>query len=583
MSRAYAALIQHPQGVGVVGRFHAIFGHSEITNLKWSSLLPRIATARRARYVVCLASVLLVGLVMSGNGSVAGATDEASAPDAGKVTSESFGTVAAIDDTGTQRTYTIKYWKVLANDKCGNVTPCTTVNMTDPMQITSYPAGWSVTLSPTGMIRVAIPENTVGGIRKITYSITDASGTADATLTLSTYLPNTPDHYNSPQGSKFSHAFQKGSSYKIRTHIERTINSAPAGSQIRILSWSFASKKLRDALVAAKKRGVSVQIIMSKPEDPSLSDYGRLRKLFGGDRWKKNALRGSWVYACKASCRGTGGTMHAKVFMFSQAYNTRWIVMSGSGNMTDYAAQMQWNQQYTTTGNKPLYDAMQYVFYQAKRDVPASPRLVELTYPTTTFWMTPLNGNTSKSDFIYKALENVKCTGAATKSGRTIIRIAMYVWRDDRGDWMARRIRQLWNQGCDIRIIYAIMGNRNKAILYSPTGRGRIPLRQTIQVDEDHRPVWYLHQKFIAIAGHIDGNPRNFATYQGSFNFSDLGMHSDENMQKLYGYANFAPHNADFNQVWKQRETRAPNPNSYVLQVERIGTGTGRYQFMEAD
>lgn len=547
--------------------------------------MPRIGLALRARFVLCLISVLSACLILGANGSIAGAADDPATPtpEATTETSEAFGTIAANDDTGTQRSYSTKYFKVLANDKCSNVTPCTNSLMTAPMQITSAPVGWVTSISPSGLIRVVAPANIVAGNRTIRYSITDASGTAEATLTVRVYISPTPDRYNPPQGSKFSHAFQKGSSYRIRNHLVRTINSVPSGSQIRILSWSFASKNLREALVAAKRRGVSVQIIMSLPEDPSLSDYGKLKKLFGGDRWKKNSLRGSWVYACNRSCRGVGGTMHAKVFMFSQAASTRWLVMSGSGNMTDYAAQMQWNQLYTTI-NKPLYDKMQGIFYQAKRDVPVSPRLATFTFPTTTFWMTPLNGNTSKSDFIYKALENVRCTGAATKTGRTKIRIAMYVWRDDRGDWMARRIRQLWNQGCDIKVIYAIMGNRNKAILYNPAGRGRIPLRQTIQVDEEHRPVWYLHQKYIAIAGRIGASTKAFEVYQGSFNFSDLGMHSDENMQKVYGYGYWLPYEVDFNQVWKQRETRAPNPNSYVLQVERIGTRqAGRYQFMERD
>lgn len=542
--------------------------------------MPRNGSARRARYVITLASLLLVGLVTGGSGSIAGAIDE---PEAPRAASESIGTIAANDDSVSQRTYSIKYWNVLANDKCNSVTPCTPSNMTAPMQITAVPAGWTASVLSTGLIRVVIPENTISGVQKIRYAITDASGTVNAVLNVAAYLPDTPNHYNPRQGSKFSHAFQKGSAFKIRTHLERTIKSAPAGSQIRILSWSFASHTLRNALVAAKKRGVSVQIIMSKPADPSLSDYGRLKKLFGGERNRKSAVRGSWVYACKASCRGTGGTMHAKTFLFSQAYNTRWIVMSGSGNMTDYAGQMQWNQLYTTTNNKAIYDDIYKIFLQAKRDVAATPRQVELVYPTTTYWFTPLRTRATTSDFTYKALQNIQCTGASTTSGRTSIRIAMYVWRDDRGDWMARKIRQLWNQGCDIRIIYAIMGNRNKAILYSPSGRGRIPLRQTIQVDEDHRPVWYLHQKYIAIAGKIGGNPKSYEVHQGSFNFSDLGMRSDENMQKIYGYANYAPYFTDFNQVWKQRETRAPNPNSYVLQEERIGTATGRYQFMEKD
>lgn len=551
----------------------------------------RTGTVRSAGKVLVAGLVLVMCVTMGAFESTAGAADEPGTPATPEPTpaqtlakqGDSNATASANPETVKQQVYSTAYWRVLKNDTCSTVTPCTPEHMTAPMQITSYPTGWDVSLSPTNMIRVLIPGNTVAGTRTIGYSITDASGTVSSTLTIKVYLPKTPDRYNPKQRTIFSHAFVKGSSYRIRDNIERTINSAPKGSQIRILSWSFASGRLRNALVAARKRGVSVQIIMSVPEDPSLSDYGKLKKIFGGQRYLKHKEKGSWVYGCKASCRGVGGTMHAKVFLFSQATNSRWIVMSGSGNMTDYAAQMQWNQQYTTVGNKPLYDAMLKIFAQAKYDKPAKPRLVQLKYPSTTFWMTPLNGNTSKADFMYQELKRVQCTGAATKNGRTRIRIAMYVWRDDRGDWMARRIRQLWNQGCDIRIIYAIMGNRNKAILYNPAGRGRIPLRQTILVDEDHRPVWYLHNKYVAIAGKIAGNPKAFETYQGSFNFSDLGMHSDENMQKIYGYAHWRPYEADFNQVWKQRQTRAPDPNSYVLKPERIGAKTGRYKFMEPD
>jgi phosphatidylserine/phosphatidylglycerophosphate/cardiolipin synthase-like enzyme len=550
--------------------------------------LVRTGTVRRASYVVTLVSALLVSLVLGTFGSTAGAADQPTSPatptsstGTANRAAESFGTIAANADIVTQRTFSTRYWTVLTNDRCSGIAPCTVAHMTAPMQITSFPTGWGVSLSPTGMIRVAIPDNSISGTRVIGYTITDASGTAHGTLTVKAYLGKTPDHYNPRQGSTFSHAFVKGSAYRIRTNIERTINSTPAGAQIRILSWSFSSKTLRDALVAAKKRGVSVQIIMSKPADPSLSDYGRLVKLFGGARFKKDPVRGSWVYACRASCRGTGGTMHAKTFLFSQANNTRWIVMSGSGNMTDYAAQMQWNQQYTTTKNKTAYDDILKLFIQAKHDVPQKQRQVTLTYPTTTYWFTPLQVHNTTYDFIYQALNHVRCTGASTKNGRTVVRIAMYVWRDDRGDWMARKVRQLWNQGCDVRIIYAIMGNRNKDILYSPSGRGRIPMRQTILVDEDHQPVWYIHQKYIAIGGKIDTNTRAFETFQGSFNFSDLGMRSDENMQKITGYPNFQPYNADFNQIWKQRQTRAPDPNSYVLQEDRIGTGTGRYKYME--
>jgi phosphatidylserine/phosphatidylglycerophosphate/cardiolipin synthase-like enzyme len=538
--------------------------------------------------------VLLTGVLLSGLGSTARATDlpspadptmtPSSAAPKAKAAVDPSGPLVANPDKGTQREYSAATWNVLANDRCANVTPCTKALMTAPMRIISYPAGWKVLLTADDQIRINIPDGNKAGNYLIAYTITDGSASASTYLQLTVFLPKTPDHFNPPQGSRFSHAFVRGSAGHIRNGILRTINSAPRGSQIRIMSWSFSSPAYRQALHAAMLRGVSVQIIMAKPINPKLSDLAKLKKIFGSKRFAKDPLRGSWVYQCRGSCRGTGGVMHAKIFLFSQSYNTRWIVMTGSGNMTDFAAQGQWNQIYTTTNNQAAYNAVLNEFMQAKHDEPVKPRTMTITLPTTTYWFTPLNADTTKADFIYQQLRQVNCTPASTSGKVTKIRIAMYTWRDDRGNWMAHQIRNLWNKGCDVRIIYAIMGPRIQNILYSPGGRGRIPMRQTLLVDEDHQPVWYLHQKYIAVGGNVAGNPGVYETFQGSFNFSDLGMHSDENMQKLNGYANFEPYVNDFNQVWVQPETRAPDPNSYVLAEDRtVKLGTGRYKYMDPD
>jgi phosphatidylserine/phosphatidylglycerophosphate/cardiolipin synthase-like enzyme len=491
---------------------------------------------------------------------------------------ETDAVITATADSTVIEAFSTRYIAVLANDICSGVKPCLRRNLT-AMTVTA-PAGWpAVVEGGTGRLKVTVPSGTLAGIYPMHYTITDVSGSSTTYVRVRVTNPPTPDHYNPPQGTKFSHAFQRGASGRIKSHIIRTINSVPRGGQIRVMTWSFSSNAYLDALKAARKRGVSVQVILASGNNPYTLSYRGLKKAFGGLRYRKNTYRGSWVYRCKHSCRGTGGTMHAKTFAFSQAYNTRWITMSGSGNFTDFAAKGQWNQLYTSSNDKAIYDAILRVFGQMKLDRPAKPRQLAIAFPTSTFYFTPLASYSSKYDFVYNALRGITCKGAATQSGRTKIRISMYVWRDKRGDWMARQVRKLWNEGCDVRIIYAIMGTRNKAILYSPRGRGRIPMRQTIQVDEDHRPVWYLHQKYIAIAGHIGTDTSDYQVYQGSFNFSDLGMRSDENMQRIEGYKNFSQYATDFNQIWVQRETRAPNPNSYVLQEERLGHG--RYQFME--
>lgn len=486
--------------------------------------------------------------------------------------------VSAVADATTIESYSNRYISVLANDSCDGATPCQRSALTS--MTVDPPAGWGASVeASTGRLRVGVPSGTPVGYYPVHYTITDSTSSSTTYLRVRVVLPPTPDHYTPYSGPRFSHAFQRRSSNRIRSHVIRTINSVPRGGQIRVLTWSFNSGAYSDALKAAKRRGVSVQVILASGNNDYTRSYPGLFKVLGGQRYRKDTLRGSWIYRCYRSCRGRGGTMHSKVFLFSQVYNTRFVTMSGSGNFTDFAAKGQWNQLYTNSNDKAIYDATMRVFQQMKYDRPASPRQLTIQFPRTTYFYTPLAGIGPQYDFIYRALERVSCKGASTNDGRTKIRISMYVWRDQRGDWMARQVRRLWNEGCDVRIIYAIMGNRNKAILYSPGGRGRIPMRQTLQVDEEHRPVWYLHQKYIVVGGKIGTDTSDFQVYQGSFNFSDLGMRSDENMQRVEGYNNYKKFVTDFNEIWVQRETRAPNPNSYVLQEQRLGTG--RYQFME--
>ena len=56
-------------------------------------------------------------------------------------------------------------------------------------------------------------------------------------------------------------------------------------------------------------------------------------------------------------------------------------------------------------------------------------------------------------------LNRVKCLGATGGSGiggRTHVRIAQTAFLDERGEMIARRIKNMWDRGCDIRIVYDI-------------------------------------------------------------------------------------------------------------------------------
>ena len=56
----------------------------------------------------------------------------------------------------------------------------------------------------------------------------------------------------------------------------------------------------------------------------------------------------------------------------------------------------------------------------------------------------------------------IRCTGAtggAGYKGHTVVYIAMHAWHGNRGLYLAQRIRQLYDYGCYVRILYSFMGH----------------------------------------------------------------------------------------------------------------------------
>jgi phosphatidylserine/phosphatidylglycerophosphate/cardiolipin synthase-like enzyme len=448
----------------------------------------------------------------------------------------------------------------------------------------SKPAGWPTpVLTSTGLMTVNVPGDTVPGIYRVYYRVADEAAPQPEQTSVTFRV--TPDSYGAPSGIAFSHPYRKGKREKIRTRILRTINSVPPGGRIQVASWSFSSKSYRQALSQAKRRGVVVQIVLAQRNRAKNSDYRRLVRAFG----TTVTATGSWVKKCRYSCRGRVGTMHSKIFLFSSSYRTPYVMMTGSANLTDFAVTNQWNQMNVMSGNKPVYDEGVRVFNQMLLDRQASPMYLQTTYPSLTSYYYPTTTGRPTSDLIYKALNQVRCTGATnTPNGRTIIKIVVYAWYQDLGKLLARRVRQLWQEGCKIQIVYGISSNPVKSILYSPAGRGRIPMRQILLTNTSGSPIYYVHNKWMAIKGRY-GNSRGTAiAFQGSFNFSDLGLKSDENFQALPGSNYYRAFARDFDLLWSARQARAPSPVSTITNVERTAPaspnlGTGVYRYMEND
>lgn len=394
-----------------------------------------------------------------------------------------------------------------------------------------------------------------------------------------------PDHYNPGNGVRFSHPINS-SRDSIRTHVLRAINSVPGGEQIRIATWSFRGERAyAKALVAAKRRGVSVQVVTASVNDGD----GAWRTLVNGlGRRPHSGLnppggdRLSYAYECYASCRGSGGTMHSKYFLFSRVGNVRDVIMSTSANLTDFAVSGQWNHLSTVVGSAEAYGDLNRVFQQQRLDRHFATNMLDYR-PVQPVWLTkilmfPLPGSKAtkvRADPVMNLLNTVNCNNGGI---RTRIRIGQYAWYQTRGDWLAAKVRRLWNQGCDVAIIYSITNNQVKNVLYSSSGRGRIPMRQSVVSTSDGTLTKYLHQKYIAISGNVRGRTNNYVTLTGSSNWADLSMASDEQMLEINNYNITAAYMNDFYKVWRERTSHMPSPNStQPANVERLmGTGALR-------
>jgi hypothetical protein len=344
----------------------------------------------------------------------------------------------------------------------------------------------------------------------------------------------TPDNFQPKPGVTFNNPTgDRDARRQIYRKIIRSINSAPRGSNIKFFTWNFLTSEGTNALLKAQKRGVTVRLLM---DDANNSDefgnppFRRLRAGLHQGNVERPKRPKSWAKTCQNSCRGTGGAAHAKFFMFSRVGKVPRVVFQGSANLTLASTNNQWNDVVVHTRGKPVWKFYDRVFRQAARDKKARPPFAARHFGDFSLYMFPLQG--TKVDPAYRLLNKVKCRGATnTASGRTVLRLAPDVIRNARGMKFARKIRGLWQAGCDIRVGYTVVGIDIGRYLRSPDGRGPVPMKHLVQdFDGDGQFDNYFHLKAMAIIGHVAGKRANKVVLNGSANLSGLGGVSDENL-----------------------------------------------------
>ncbi|WP_318275498.1 phospholipase D-like domain-containing protein [Streptomyces pharetrae] len=159
---------------------------------------------------------------------------------------------------------------------------------------------------------------------------------------------------------------------RIRDNLVSLIGDAPAGSSVRMAMYTFTDGPVRDALIAAKNRGVSVQVILDHFSSETVTVGGELETLrtaLGTDRTQP-----SWLLDCGRN-RGCIGTRpltksdgspdypinHNKFVLFSHTGGADNVVVQTSFNLTTHQRERLHNNAVTLV-DKGLYDIYRAYF-----------------------------------------------------------------------------------------------------------------------------------------------------------------------------------------------------------------------------
>ncbi len=356
------------------------------------------------------------------------------------------------------------------------------------------------------------------------------------------FTPSPGPMFNNPRGTK-------AAKNRILRNVVATINATPRHAIIRIAAYSFDRPDIADALIAAHRRDVDVQMVLN--DNWTSTQTKRLRRILGTD-----PNRRSFVVICSRSCRGGPGNQHMKFYLFSKAGSVKDITMIGSANLTGYGAVIQWNDMYTIEHNFAVRDLYTKIFEQLVRDRKVAKPYLVRSVGGFEHRFYPHPDTTTSTDPEMRRLGKVRCraTGGTGRNGHTMIRIVMYGWNGTRGLYLADKVANLARHGCDVRVLLSNGGGR----VYRHLKAGGV-LVKSADLDlngnpndgfEDTGYELFTHEKYMALSGGFGASLSSRYVWTGSENWSNLALKNDEVTIRVPGRAAFSKYNDNFDFIW---------------------------------
>ena len=321
--------------------------------------------------------------------------------------------------------------------------------------------------------------------------------------------------FNNPRGSKR----QKQS---IIRQINAAIDATPSGGQIRMAMYLFDIGSVAKKLVAAHRRGVSVQILIDDGE--TNKHIRRVKRALG-----KNKKARSFVAVCDHSCMSSGtSVIHAKFYLFSVAGKARYVSVISSANPYTGNTYKSWNNSHTVVRDATIYNSLSRYFTDMLPDKNNPNYYRVTTSGKYTIYYYPQKVRRSEDLVWMQVLNRTSCKVTAPgygRRGRTVIRVANWGWTSPRMD-VAKRLWKLHNAGCNVHVMIN-KGRTSKSILKVLLKRskkhGKMPVYNAWRDwNSNNAAGLYVHHKMMTINGTLNGRSVKI-TWTGSQNFTALG------------------------------------------------------------
>jgi len=378
--------------------------------------------------------------------------------------------------------------------------------------------------------------------------------------------------YEPPGGSTFNVPRPWGSfdqKWKIDQTITQAINHTPAGETVHISTYLLDYAPGVTAMIDACKRGVSVRVILD--EDIVNKQSKRLIKALNSDNVADDnndgvpdsppktgpcdtALAGrsaagsntsnsgtltdrqaqrmvaaptvdsvtwgtdrSYAKKCNGSCRGAGGNMHSKFYLFSKTGSSQDVVMVSSSNINKGGALNGWNDLYTMIDRPVSYDKYVAIHREMTDDDKADDNLDEVQDGPYTSRFFPMRNAGKAKDPTLNDMNKIKCHGPL---GRTQINISMFYWKGTRGNYLLDKLLNLAHNGCHVSVIYGAPSVQIATRLRAAASHHVIDLFDSRwDFNNDGYNEIRTHGKYMLIKGVFGGDSSAYIVSTGSQNW----------------------------------------------------------------